>query len=82
MYAVPDWLALADDVGFSPVATTDLTAAALPGLLRMSRLFGRVIDRHAARSDDELRSMLTALLICRTLQIGLHGLYAIQLIKR
>jgi SAM-dependent methyltransferase len=79
MYARPDWIALAGDAGFRHVATTDLTSAALPGMTRLSRLFGRVLDRKTDLPDADLRSVLTALLICRTLRIGAHGLFAIQL---
>lgn len=82
MYARPDWITLASAAGFGHVATADLTSAALPGMIRLSRLFGRLLERKAAPSDAELRSILTALLVCRTLQIGAHGLYAIQLTRR
>lgn len=82
MSVLPDWIALADGIGFDHVATTDLTAAALPRMTRLSAIFARVLDRRAAPGDDELRSILTGLLICRTLQVGAHGLFAVELLRR
>jgi SAM-dependent methyltransferase len=82
MHAHADFLALAGRVGFDHVTTTDLTAAALPKMQRLSKLFARVLDRGGNRTDAELRSMLTGLLICRTLQVGAHALFAVRLAKR
>lgn len=82
MHAVADWIALADGIGFDHVGTTDLTAAALPRMMRLSALFARILDRRATPTDEELRSILTGLLICRTLQIGVHGLLAIEVVRR
>jgi SAM-dependent methyltransferase len=82
LWSVPDWVALAADRGFEVTGLTDLTDAALPELRDFARVGEQALDSPAGLPDDWQRFLLVGLLVCRALQSGGHGYFAVQLTRR
>jgi SAM-dependent methyltransferase len=81
LWTLPEWITLARRTGLEVTEATDLSPAALPMLTRAARLGRRLLSRPGTVPGAELKSLLSAVLVCGTLQLGGHGIYAIRMVR-